>query len=53
VTRSIYRIAARLFGEKGLVDMVTLAGCYHVVCSLLNAFAVPAPKAGHEFEKEA
>jgi hypothetical protein len=22
-----------------------LAGCYHMVCSLLNAFAVPAPAA--------
>jgi hypothetical protein len=25
--------------------MVVLAGCYHMVCSLLNAFAVPAPRA--------
>lgn len=39
----------RRFGEKGLVDMVMLAGCYHVVCSLLNAFAVPAPETEHDF----
>lgn len=44
VSDEIYRTAVRQFGEKGLVDMVMLAGCYHLVCSLLNAFAVPAPE---------
>jgi 4-carboxymuconolactone decarboxylase len=45
VEDELYRTAAGHFGEKGLVDMVVLAGCYHMVCSLLNAFAVPAPPA--------
>ena len=45
VEDELYRTAAGHFGEKGLVDMVVLAGCYHMVCSLLNAFAVPAPRA--------
>jgi 4-carboxymuconolactone decarboxylase len=44
----LYRIALRFFGEKGLVDMIMLAGCYLVVCSLLNAFAVPAPETDHD-----
>ena len=39
----IYRAAEGAFGRKGLVDMVVLAGCYHTVCSMLNAFAIPAP----------
>jgi 4-carboxymuconolactone decarboxylase len=45
VENELYQTAASHFGEKGLVDMVVLAGCYHMVCSLLNAFAVPAPAA--------
>lgn len=40
----LYAEALRHFGEKGLVDFAVLAGCYHLVCSLLNLFAVPAPK---------
>jgi 4-carboxymuconolactone decarboxylase len=43
VEAEVYRAAAAHFDEKALVDMVMLAGCYHVVCSMLNAFAVPAP----------
>ena len=38
-----YRAAESAFGRKGLVDMMMLSGCYHTVCSLLNAFAIPAP----------
>ena len=38
-----YRAAESAFGRKGLVDLMVLAGCYHTVCSLLNAFAIPAP----------
>ena len=38
-----YRAAEGAFGRKGVLDMVMLAGCYQVVCSILNAFAVPAP----------
>lgn len=40
----LYAAARAAFGEKGVVDMVVLAGCYHTVCSLLNAFDVPAPE---------
>ena len=38
-----YRAAEGAFGRKGVLDMVVLAGCYQVVCSILTAFAVPAP----------
>ncbi len=38
-----YRAGESAFGRKGLVDMTMLAGCYHTVCSMLNAFAIPAP----------
>ena len=38
-----FRAAEGAFGRKGLVDMVVLSGCYHTVCSLLNAFTIPAP----------
>ena len=38
-----YRAAEGAFGRKGVLDMVMLAGCYQVVCSILNAFAIPAP----------
>ncbi|WP_428393514.1 carboxymuconolactone decarboxylase family protein [Lichenicoccus sp.] len=41
----LYAEALQRFGEKGLVDFAVLAGCYHLVCGLLNLFAVPAPKA--------
>ena len=40
----LYAEALQRFGEKGLVDFAVLAGCYHLVCGLLNLFAVPAPK---------
>ena len=41
---SLYADALKHFGEKGLVDFAVLAGCYQLVCGLLNLFAVPAPK---------
>ena len=44
VSDELYQIAVRQFGARGVVDMIVLAGCYHLVCSLLNAFAVPAPE---------
>lgn len=40
---AVFAAAYSEFGAKGLVDMVVLAGCYFVVCSLLNAFQIPAP----------
>ena len=53
VEDKVYRAAAGCFDEKGLVDMVMLAGCYHIVCSVLNAFAVPAPQPDHPFPEDA
>lgn len=52
VDDKVYQAAAGYLDEKGLVDMVMLAGCYHVVCSMLNAFAVPAPQPDHRFTEE-
>ena len=40
---ALYAEGLQRFGEKGLVDLVILAGCYHTVCGMLNLFAVPAP----------
>ncbi len=44
VDDDLYAEALRRLGEKGLVDIAVLAGCYHLVCGLLNLFAIPAPK---------
>ncbi len=44
VSRAVFDQAKDAFGVRGLVDMVFLAGCYETVCSLLNTFAVPAPR---------
>ncbi len=35
--------ARKVFGDRGIGDMVILAGTYYTVCGLLNAFDVPAP----------
>ena len=43
IEAALYRDAQAAFGLQGLVDIVYLAGCYHIVCGLLNAFEVPAP----------
>ena len=40
-----YRAAVAAFGPGGVVDMVHLIGQYLATSALLNAFAVPAPKA--------
>ena len=45
VDAALYQEAKAAFGARGLVDIVFLAGCYHIVCGLLNAFEVPAPVA--------
>ena len=44
VEDGLYADALTHFGEKGLVDFAILAGCYHLVCGLLNLFAIPAPE---------
>ena len=43
VEEKLYRAAEAAFGREGIVAMAFLAGCYQVVCSLLNAFEIPAP----------
>jgi 4-carboxymuconolactone decarboxylase len=43
VSSKTYAEARQTFGDRGLVEMVTLIGCYLSVCALLNAFEVPAP----------
>ena len=45
IEAALYRDAQAAFGPRGLVDIVYLAGCYHVVCGLLNTFEIPAPVA--------
>ena len=45
VDAALYQAAEAAFGPQGLVDVVTLAGIYHIVCGLLNAFEIPAPTA--------
>jgi len=47
-----YAAAREVFGDQGLVEMLVLIGCYLSVCALLNAFAVPAPKAMPKTNKE-
>jgi 4-carboxymuconolactone decarboxylase len=47
----LYRAAEAAFGREGIVAMTFLAGCYQVVCSLLNAFEIPAP--AHESSSRA
>jgi 4-carboxymuconolactone decarboxylase len=39
--------AQETFGDRGIADMIVLAGTYHTVCGLLNAFDVPAPQIQH------
>ncbi len=45
VEAALYHDALAAFGPQGLIDIVYLAGCYHIVCGLLNAFEIPAPVA--------
>jgi 4-carboxymuconolactone decarboxylase len=35
--------ARKAFGDRGITDMIVLAGTYYTVCGLLNTFEVPAP----------
>ncbi len=43
VPPEIFSAAQEIFGHKGLIDMIHLAGMYMTVSSLLNAFEVPVP----------
>jgi 4-carboxymuconolactone decarboxylase len=42
----LYADGIAAFGERGMVDLVILASSYFVICSLLNAFEIPAPGRG-------
>ncbi|MDJ0366776.1 carboxymuconolactone decarboxylase family protein [Hymenobacter sp. H14-R3] len=43
IDNELYERALIAFGEKGVVDMIYLAGQYMTISGLLNTFAVPAP----------
>lgn len=43
LSESLYEQAIVTFGEKGVADLVFLAGQYMTISALLNTFAVPAP----------
>jgi 4-carboxymuconolactone decarboxylase len=45
IDAGLYEQAVVTFGEKGVVDMIYLAGHYMTISGLLNTFAVPAPSA--------
>ena len=45
VDQELYLRAVETFGEKGVVDMIYLAGNYMTVSALLNTFEVPVPTA--------
>ena len=45
IAPELYEQAIVTFGEKGVVDMIALAGQYMTISALLNTFAVPAPAA--------
>ena len=38
-----FQAAQAAFTDRGIAEIAMLAGCYHLVSSLLNAFAVPVP----------
>ena len=43
VDDDLYRHAEQTFGAAGLFELAVLAGIYHTVCGILNAFDIPAP----------
>jgi 4-carboxymuconolactone decarboxylase len=45
IDAELYEQAIVTFGEKGVVDMIYLAGQYMIISGLLNTFGVPAPAA--------
>ena len=40
---ALFEEARQIFHDRGLVDLIILAGSYQLVSSLLNAFEVPVP----------
>jgi 4-carboxymuconolactone decarboxylase len=45
IDAELYEQAVVTLGEKGVVDLIYLAGHYMTISGLLNTFAVPAPTA--------
>jgi 4-carboxymuconolactone decarboxylase len=41
---ALFRKAQETFGNRGIVDLLVLAGCYVTVCSMLNSFEIPVPR---------
>ena len=41
--QDLYAAAQRLFGDEGMVELVSLCGYYTLISFLLNAFEVPLP----------
>jgi len=46
VPQDLFERAQAALGDRGIVDLLFLAGCYVTVCSLLNTFEVPVPTSG-------
>ena len=44
VSAATYRAARERFGEKGVMELITLLGYYTLVSMTLNAFEVPLPE---------
>jgi 4-carboxymuconolactone decarboxylase len=44
VAPGTYAAAERMFGHRGVVDIVMLVGLYLATCSIINAFEVPSPE---------
>jgi 4-carboxymuconolactone decarboxylase len=43
INSDLYQQSIETFGEKGMLDMLILAGEYMTISALLNTFVVPAP----------
>jgi 4-carboxymuconolactone decarboxylase len=43
VNGALFEEARQAFKERGVLDLIILAGCYDLVSSLLNAFEIPKP----------
>ena len=44
VDDTLFEEARTAFQDRGIVDLIVLAGCYDLISSLLNAFQVPKPQ---------
>lgn len=43
VDHDLSRRAEQTLGATGVFEIAVLAGIYHTVCGILNAFDIPAP----------